>query len=79
MIFLKDSNLLSYSAIKLFVFSYETANDIVAGEEGYLKNAGKEDEEAQFAQGSYAYTSPEGKRISVTYTADENGFVPHSE
>lgn len=42
-------------------------------EQGYLKNAGIKDAEAQVAQGSYSYTSPEGVPISVTYVADENG------
>jgi len=27
-------------------------------------------------QGSYSYAGPDGNTISVTYTADENGFVP---
>lgn len=27
--------------------------------------------------GSYSYVNPDFGRISVTYTADENGFVPH--
>lgn len=31
-----------------------------------------------FAEGSYQYISPEGEHISVTYTADENGFHPES-
>ena len=28
------------------------------------------------ARGSYSYTDPEGKVITVTYVADENGFQP---
>lgn len=63
---------------KLFYFyfiilSYETGNGIAAQEQGYLKNAGNKDAEAQVAQGSFVYTSPEGVPISLTYTADENG------
>ncbi|KAJ8732711.1 hypothetical protein PYW07_015310 [Mythimna separata] len=57
-----------------YQYSYETGNGIAAQEQGYLKNAGQKDLEAQVAQGSYSYTSPEGIPISVTYTADENGF-----
>ena len=26
--------------------------------------------------GTYKYTDPEGKVVEVSYTADENGFVP---
>ncbi|KAH0813485.1 hypothetical protein GEV33_009305 [Tenebrio molitor] len=56
-------------------FAYETGDGIQAQEEGYLKNAGSQDE-AQAAQGSFSYTSPDGQQISVSYTADENGFQP---
>ncbi|KAJ4449555.1 hypothetical protein ANN_00957 [Periplaneta americana] len=55
---------------------YETANEIQAQEEGYVKNLGNPEQETQVAQGGYAYTAPDGTRISITYTADENGFVP---
>ncbi|CAH2107385.1 unnamed protein product [Euphydryas editha] len=57
-----------------YQFSYETGNGIVAQEQGYLKNPGIKDAEAQVAQGSFSYTSPEGVPISLTYIADENGF-----
>ncbi|KAI8428863.1 hypothetical protein MSG28_007506 [Choristoneura fumiferana] len=59
-----------------YQYSYETGNGIQAQEEGYLKNAGVKDAEAQVAQGSFSYTSPEGVPISLTYVADENGFRP---
>ncbi|XP_061710360.1 endocuticle structural glycoprotein SgAbd-2 [Cydia pomonella] len=57
-----------------YQYSYETGNGIAAQEQGYLKNAGVKDAEAQVAQGSFSYTSPEGIPISITYVADENGF-----
>ncbi|XP_063361331.1 endocuticle structural glycoprotein SgAbd-2-like [Cydia amplana] len=57
-----------------YQYSYETGNGITAQEQGYLKNAGVKDAEAQVAQGSYSYTSPEGIPITITYVADENGF-----
>ncbi|XP_050342284.1 endocuticle structural glycoprotein SgAbd-2-like [Nymphalis io] len=57
-----------------YQYSYETGNGIAAQEQGYLKNPGIKDAEAQVAQGSYSYTSPEGLPISVNYIADENGF-----
>ncbi|KAL0266838.1 UNVERIFIED_CONTAM: hypothetical protein PYX00_009275 [Menopon gallinae] len=59
-----------------YKWSYQTGNDIQAEESGYVKNAGQEENEIQVAQGSYSYVAPDGQRITVTYTADENGFVP---
>ncbi|XP_021942044.1 pupal cuticle protein 36-like, partial [Zootermopsis nevadensis] len=60
--------------------SYETGDGTRAQEQGYLKNAGAgPDAEAQTVQGSYSYTGPDGITISLTYTADENGFVPQGE
>lgn len=32
--------------------------------------------DTETAQGSYSYTAPNGQVITVTYTADENGFHP---
>ncbi|XP_071442475.1 endocuticle structural glycoprotein SgAbd-8-like [Hetaerina americana] len=57
-------------------YSYETGNEIAVEEKGELKNRGVEGQEAQSAVGSYSYTAPDGTRITVTYTADENGFQP---
>ncbi|XP_026750980.2 endocuticle structural glycoprotein SgAbd-2-like [Galleria mellonella] len=59
-----------------YEYSYETGNGIYAQERGYLKNAGVKDAEAQVAEGSVSYTSPEGVPIQLTYVADENGFRP---
>jgi len=62
--------------------AWETGNNIIAEEEGYLKNLGPnpdvagEQLNAQVQQGSYSYTSPEGQLITVHYTADETGFHP---
>lgn len=61
--------------ITLNFYSYETGNGIQAQEEGELKNAGSENE-IQSVSGSYSYTDTNGEKITVTYTADENGFVP---
>lgn len=61
-----------------FSFSFETSNGIKAEEEGELKNAGSADE-AQSAKGSFSYTAPDGQLITLTYTADENGFVPQGD
>ncbi|KAH8371649.1 hypothetical protein KR093_008370, partial [Drosophila rubida] len=56
-------------------FSYETGNGIKAQEEGTVKNKGSENE-IPSVMGSYTYTNPEGELVEISYTADENGFVP---
>ncbi|RZF33383.1 hypothetical protein LSTR_LSTR011917 [Laodelphax striatellus] len=61
-----------------YSYSYETGNGIKAEETGSLKDIPGEDgkpSQAIVAQGSYSYTDLEGHVITVTYTADENGFV----
>jgi len=68
-----------YNSLNRFQYEYETGNGIKAEEMGYLKNAGVKGEEAQTAEGSFSYTSPEGQEISLTYIADENGFQPQGE
>ncbi|XP_014247087.1 endocuticle structural glycoprotein SgAbd-2-like [Cimex lectularius] len=60
-----------------YSYSYETGNGISAKEQGYLKNPGQKDLEAQTAQGSYTYTAPDGQVITLTWFADETGF--HAE
>lgn len=45
-------------------------------EQGFLKNAGQPEQEAQVVQGQVEYTAPDGQLIQLTYTADENGFQP---
>jgi hypothetical protein len=64
-----------HSIVHNCVCSYETGNGISAREEGFLKNAGNPETEAQVAQGQFSYTGDDGIPISLTYTADENGFV----
>ncbi|KAJ8942542.1 hypothetical protein NQ318_021944 [Aromia moschata] len=55
-------------------YAYETANQIFAEEQGYLK-----DPQILVKQGQYQFTSPEGEVIRLVYTADENGFHPQGE
>ncbi|CAH1391448.1 unnamed protein product [Nezara viridula] len=55
-------------------YSYETGNGISASEEGFLKNPGQKDLEAQTARGTYTYTAPDGQVITVNWYADETGF-----
>ncbi|XP_028142565.1 endocuticle structural glycoprotein SgAbd-2-like [Diabrotica virgifera virgifera] len=60
--------------------AYETGNNIIAEEEGYLKELGPDPDQqgqvikSQVQQGHFTYTSPEGVVIETKYTADENGF-----
>ncbi|XP_060535910.1 endocuticle structural glycoprotein SgAbd-2-like [Cylas formicarius] len=49
-------------------YAYETGNDISAQEEGDARGDGTK------AHGSYSYVAPGGEKVSITYTADENGF-----
>ena len=61
----------------LYFPRYETANGIQADEQGQQRQVPDEHgrvEQGTVSQGSYSYTSPEGQLITVTYTADENGF-----
>ncbi|XP_058832225.1 endocuticle structural glycoprotein SgAbd-2-like [Topomyia yanbarensis] len=61
-----------------FRHGYETANGISVQEQGYVKNAGAgKDHESNVVQGSYSYVNPHGEQVSVSYTADENGFRAH--
>ncbi|KAJ8917034.1 hypothetical protein NQ315_012953 [Exocentrus adspersus] len=65
--------------------SYETGNNIIAEEEGFIKNLGPDPDaegetlNAQVQQGSYTYTSPDGQIITVNYIADEKGFHPSGD
>lgn len=44
---------------------------------GYQKEIGADPEgSGTVAKGSYSYTAPDGRKISVTWVADENGFQP---
>lgn len=58
-----------------YKWQYESGNGIKAEEEGLLANAGSENEAVQ-AKGSYSYKDDQGKEISLTYTANEEGFQP---
>lgn len=59
-----------------YQYEYETGNGILAAQNGYVKNAGYKDSEAQVAQGYFSYVGDDGVPVSLTYTADENGFQP---
>ncbi|XP_019867080.2 endocuticle structural glycoprotein SgAbd-2-like [Aethina tumida] len=57
-----------------FSYSYSTGDGQQAQAQGYLKNAGNKEAEAEVIQGSYSYTAPDGTPITVNWIADENGF-----
>ncbi|XP_039759608.1 uncharacterized protein LOC120633465 [Pararge aegeria] len=52
-----------------YAYGYDTSNGIRAEEEGTATNGVK-------AKGSYSYIGDDGNVYEVTYTADENGFLP---
>ncbi|XP_061715755.1 larval cuticle protein LCP-17-like [Cydia pomonella] len=58
-----------------FDSSFQTSNGISAQESGQLKSVGPQ-EEAIAVSGQFQYTADDGTPIQVSYTADENGYVP---
>ncbi|XP_017785781.1 PREDICTED: endocuticle structural glycoprotein SgAbd-2-like [Nicrophorus vespilloides] len=61
-----------------YQYSYETENGISAHENGYAVPVGQ-NQIATVAQGSFQWTSPEGKPILISYVADENGYRPEGD
>lgn len=59
-------------------FRYETENGILGEEQGKLANRGT-DAEGMKANGFFTYTGPDSIVYTVTYTADENGFIPQGD
>lgn len=55
-----------------FSYSFETSNGISAEESGVATNGVQ-------AQGGYSYIGDDGQTYRITYTADENGFVPQGD
>lgn len=54
---------------------YETGNNIIHEETGFLKDFSETNPNGVLVQhGQYSYQSPEGDTVNVQYTADENGF-----
>ncbi|XP_013106435.1 cuticle protein 2-like [Stomoxys calcitrans] len=58
-----------------FAYEFDTNNGIHADARGSSIYLGGE-EPGQKIDGSFAYISPEGLRVGVRYTADENGYRP---
>ncbi|XP_037929415.1 pupal cuticle protein Edg-78E-like [Teleopsis dalmanni] len=53
-----------------YQYLYETSNGIAAQEAGVG---------GYYANGGFAYVSPEGEHIQLSYKADENGFQPQGD
>lgn len=53
---------------------YQTGNNIVHEESGYLKDFDAHPNGVLVQQGAYSYEAPDGQVIHVQYTADERGF-----
>lgn len=62
-------------------FRYTTSNGITRQETGHIKVVTnpdtREPDEIMDVEGLYSYTGTDGKFYQVTYTSDENGYVPH--
>ncbi|XP_031344351.1 endocuticle structural glycoprotein ABD-5-like [Photinus pyralis] len=58
-----------------YKFGFDTENSISRDEQGTLKNPGAENA-AMEVHGQSSYTDNTGKKVSMTYVADENGFRP---
>ena len=52
-----------------YAYAFETSNGIQQQEAGNTVGVA----------GQYEYVSPEGEKISISYTADENGFQPQGD
>lgn len=70
----KDAQVLSFKndpadAEGNYAYAFETSNGIQAQEAGNPNGVA----------GSYEFVSPEGEKIFLTYTADENGYQPTGE
>ncbi len=58
-----------------FSNSYESEDGTKMQERGFQKRVGPKPEDIGTASsGSYSYVQPDGVTVSVTWTADENGF-----
>ncbi|KAG8236546.1 hypothetical protein J437_LFUL016863 [Ladona fulva] len=61
---------------KGFSHRYVTGDGIKLSETGKFKEAPDGTDSILVKEGSYSYTSPEGKSFHLAYVADENGFRP---
>lgn len=73
--YLKKKSLNNIFNYKTKLFSSYDANGISAHESGAPRAAGSEGP-AVTSEGGYSFRTPDGQQVSLTYTADENGFHP---
>merc|ERR1712127_422349 len=60
-----------------YAFSYESADGISRTETGEQKQIGdKPEDSGSTAQGTISRKAPNGKTVTMTFTADENGYQP---
>ncbi|XP_036337346.1 endocuticle structural glycoprotein ABD-5-like [Rhagoletis pomonella] len=62
------------NGVDKYSFAFDTSNGISRTEQGELKTI--DDNAAIVVQGSTSWTSPEGKRFEIVFTADELGYHP---
>ncbi|CAG9560433.1 unnamed protein product [Danaus chrysippus] len=63
-----------------FNYYFENNNGIAAQAQGVPRNfGGNPPVVPDVIQGAFSWTSPEGKVISISYTADENGYQPSGD
>ncbi|XP_023704618.1 endocuticle structural glycoprotein SgAbd-3 [Cryptotermes secundus] len=61
-------------------YAYEGGDGTKVQQSGQLKVVGPEPDKAgEVSQGSFTYIGEDGKTYSVSYTADEKGYVPIGE
>lgn len=60
----------------MFSNSYENSDGSGREERGIVIHRGEENEGVA-VEGLYYFIDEEGKRVEVTYKADDNGYVPH--
>lgn len=59
-------------------FSFESGDGTKAEQSGILRNV-SDDKAGEAVQGSFEYTDPDGNVVSISYTADENGYRPSGD
>ena len=57
------------------MISYESADGIVRSETGSQKEVAP-DAKGSTSQGTISWKAPNGKTVTITFTADENGYQP---
>ncbi|XP_046432006.1 endocuticle structural glycoprotein SgAbd-2-like [Neodiprion fabricii] len=58
-----------------FALTYRTGNGISVTREGSLKATADGKDHVLIQSGSQTYESPNGEKITETWTADENGYI----